>query len=353
MARKFCEHPTIAWMTDLQVCKDGIKSKALTFSANAAYEYYLSRSGVPFIAKSLLDKAAIELPCGKCAACLCNKREDWATRLCHESSCYGDDVCFLTLTYNDAHLPFTDEQPYLLNGLQNPRKTFDWSSGTPTLCLRDVQLFLKRLRRAIEPRKIRYYLVGEYGTQSRRPHYHMLIFGFKPSDLSFWKIIKGHPVYRSAFIESLWTRAAYNESLGFSTVEDVTPGVVRYCAQYVTKKMIVKSTPDNVMPEFYRQSVRNGGIGSSWLRRWYRSIVGITYVTYRNGRNILKAPIPRYYVHWLRINHPALYLIRRDMILSYLASNVPRRTISDFENSRKSVEKKFYETSCQLRERML
>ena len=353
MSRKLCEKPTVAWMTNLRLCKDGIQSKSITFSANEAYEYYLTRSGVPSIAKALCDKFAIELPCGKCAACLCNKREDWSTRLCHEASVYGEDVCFVTLTYNDQHLPHTDDQPYLVDGVKNPRKCFDWSTGTPTLCLRDVQLFLKRLRKALEPRKIRYYLVGEYGSKFSRPHYHLMIFGYKPTDLVLWKRINGHLVYRSSFLESFWTRASYKESLGFSTVTDVTPGVARYCAQYVTKKMIVKSTPPNVMPEFYRQSVRDGGIGSSWLRRWYRSVVGMTYVTYRNGRNILKAPIPRYYVRWLRNNHPDQYLIRRDKVQAYLSENVPRRTIRDVDDSRKSVQKIIYETSCQLRDRVL
>ena len=60
---------------------------------------------------------------------------------------------YITLTYNDDHLP--------ANGSLQPR---------------DLQLFWKRLRKARTP-GIRYYACGEYGDQTARPHYHAIIFG--------------------------------------------------------------------------------------------------------------------------------------------------------------------------------
>lgn len=44
---------------------------------------------------------------------------------------------------------------------------------------RDLQLFIKRLRKYISDNyneKVRFYAIGEYGTQSLRPHWHLLLF---------------------------------------------------------------------------------------------------------------------------------------------------------------------------------
>ena len=65
------------------------------------------------------------------------------------------DNAFVTLTYADDQLP-------------------DGNS----LCPEDVTKFLKRLRKRIDPVKIRYFLCGEYGEGSTsRPHYHLILFG--------------------------------------------------------------------------------------------------------------------------------------------------------------------------------
>ena len=70
----------------------------------------------------------------------------------HEAS------CFITLTYNDENLP-------------NP----------PVVSKREAQLFIKRLRKLLYPKLFRYYIVGEYGDKSNRPHYHALLFGVSPT----------------------------------------------------------------------------------------------------------------------------------------------------------------------------
>lgn len=58
-----------------------------------------------------------------------------------------EDNCFITLTYDDEHLPL---------GM--------------SLVPKDLQDFLKRFRSRIAPIKVRYYGVGEYGDQTQRPH---------------------------------------------------------------------------------------------------------------------------------------------------------------------------------------
>jgi hypothetical protein len=46
----------------------------------------------------------------------------------------------------------------------------------PYVCNRDLDLFLKRLRSYYPDEKLRYYAVSEYGPQSFRPHWHLLLF---------------------------------------------------------------------------------------------------------------------------------------------------------------------------------
>ena len=97
------------------------------------------------------------VPCGRCMACRINRTQEWAVRIMHELD-YWDTATFLTLTYDDAHM--TSD-----NGL----------------CKRDFQLFVKRLRKDLEPLKIKYYACGEYGELTKRPHYHAVLFGVSPS----------------------------------------------------------------------------------------------------------------------------------------------------------------------------
>jgi len=62
-------------------------------------------------------------------------------------------------------------------------------SGVPQLCKQDVVLFTKRLRkmqsqRFPDARGLRYYTVGEYGTQTHRPHYHSIMFNLQSDVLA-------------------------------------------------------------------------------------------------------------------------------------------------------------------------
>lgn len=96
------------------------------------------------------------VPCGKCNFCLMSRRADWTFRISQEAKLhyYSD---FLTFTYDDECLP-----------------------ADRSLKKEHVQLMMKRLRKAIYPQRVRYYLVGEYGTETQRPHYHVILFGLDP-----------------------------------------------------------------------------------------------------------------------------------------------------------------------------
>ena len=98
------------------------------------------------------------VPCGNCIGCRINRTSAWTLRLLAEQTQWKD-CAFVTLTYDDEHLPTNS-----------------------SLVKADVQKFFKRLRKALGDRKIKYYCCGEYGEKTDRPHYHAIIFGLSCSN---------------------------------------------------------------------------------------------------------------------------------------------------------------------------
>lgn len=324
-----CLHPEVAWQCGWKHCKsDGVLSPNMVFNATEAIQYFRGVYGDAYPA--FMSKAERSIPCGKCFACQIRKRRDLTTRLTHESQVFHDNCCFITLTYNDEHLPTTD-----CFKLGDVDKQFSEGSGSlpiNTLRVSDVQKFIKRLRRHLEycpskkhdgrdhvDGKIRYYCVGEYGGKFGRPHYHILVFGWTPSDMVFWKKHNGHDIFRSSQIEKLW-------KFGFSTVEPVVGGVARYCSRYVTKKFHKISDTQYLdecrVPEFILQSTRGGAMGSSWFDKNMSISMERGYCLLRSGDHYYKAPLPQYYYNRLRKKNLPLWLKLRDQRIAFVKSHV-------------------------------
>lgn len=133
-------------------------------------------------------KRYIFVPCQKCVECKQRRTREWAFRLWYEYEASDKKAEMITLTYNDENLPLDE-----------------WN--LPTLCKKDYQDFLKRLRKHFNNKKIRYFMCGEYGAKRFRPHFHFIIFGIKFDDKVYFKTDnKGFPVYRSATLEKLWKK---------------------------------------------------------------------------------------------------------------------------------------------------
>lgn len=338
-----CLKPTPAWQCGYKCAKDGVLSPYLTFSPREALSYFMrSASSVvrsrrlrklkhhfvdlfdrspdcnlELTAFDMMSAHEVSVPCGKCLACQIRKRKDMSVRLAHEVSLV-EDCCFITLTYDEAHVPMVDGN------------VIDFGkdkSGSQTLLPRDVQLFMKRIRHFLSwiPKKhviefdhldkpIRYFCCGEYGSKTKRPHYHILIFGWKPSDMTVWSKTGNRYNYRSAMVERCWKN-------GHVVVQDVGAGVAKYCAKYVTKKL-TRTAPlaDGVCSEFFLQSTRNGGIGSLWLDKFKETLLR-GFVTVRNGERVSKCSIPRYYIRRLRKLSIPLYLKIRDERIDFIKSH--------------------------------
>lgn len=203
---------------------------------------------------------AVQIPCGQCIGCRLQHSLDWAVRCMHEKSSH-EVSSFITLTYNDANLPVDGSLDY-----------------------RHFQLFMKRLRERSEF-KFKFYMCGEYGDRTNRPHYHALLFGCDFSDRTFYRRTKsGDRLDTSQLLEDVW-------QLGFCTVGDVTFESAAYVARYITKKVTGEKAADHYMgrtPEFTNMS---NGIGSAWIAAHGKQTFSHDNIII-NGR---KARVPRFY----------------------------------------------------------
>lgn len=191
------------------------------------------------------------LPCGSCLGCRQSRAREWAYRCQLESQQHGD-LCWATLTYDEAHVP-------------------------PTLSRRELQQYVKRLRLALRDadrdarrewwrdgqhgpwpqRRFRFFGCGEYGELRGRPHYHVMFFGLSQAD--------------EEMIVQAW------QERGMVRVDPLTPAAIAYVAGYVSKKVgyqeeeeerVDRSTGEvyRYQPPFIQMS-RKPGIGG-YVRQW-------------------------------------------------------------------------------------
>lgn len=224
--------------------------------------------------------------CGQCIPCRINKRREWVGRLSLEAGLYSDNA-FITLTYDDEHLP-------TLAGPQLPGDTH-----RPTLVPKHLQDFLKRFRKAVEPTKVRYYAVGEYGDDTERPHFHIALFNY-PSCLWGQTRPKKSCCVICDLVRDTWGMG--NVYLG--TLEDSS---MNYIAGYVLKKLTSKDDIrlNGRYPEFSRMSLRPG-IGADAMHDAASTVLEFNLVesqgdvpsALRHGSRIL--PLGRYLRRHLR-----------------------------------------------------
>lgn len=184
------------------------------------------------------------LPCGKCDHCLEKKAKEWSHRMVLESKVHSK-MAYLTLTFNDESI--------IKNG--------------PNLVKREMQLFLKKLRKALNGRKIRYFIVGEYGPRNLRKHYHVILYNVDGTDYhgNYERLKRKIPIIPG---DSDWHVIHYIwEKYGFSKIEKPKGGCFHYLSGYVAKisKRRDEIERAGLEPEFRMMSK---GLGSEFIRRF-------------------------------------------------------------------------------------
>lgn len=245
------------------------------------YSYFFDKKEVEF--RYNLDKdisKAISLPCGHCIGCRLDKSREWALRCMCELK-ENPLAIFVTLTYNDLKVPYTY--------FSDP----ETGEALPALTLRldDLQRFWKRLRKSLPDTKIRYFACGEYGKETFRPHYHAIIFGYRPDDLKLRERRDTGNYYVSESLARIWKN-------GNVIVTDVSFDTCAYVARYTAKKFMTLEDyffeSHNMEKPFLVMS-RRPGIGWSYMEH-NRKYFELDHV-YVNGYYPVDGSIP---VSWIR-----------------------------------------------------
>lgn len=233
-----------------------------------------------------LDGAVCYRPCGGCIGCRLDYSRSWQIRCQHESTMH-DENSFVTLTYNDENLP-----------------------KNQSLQKKDIVNFIKRLRKELYPKQIRFFGGGEYGNKLDRPHYHLLIFGHQFDDTEVFQGGKYHfkrnfrknndqnTIYTSKKLEKIWGK-------GFITIGEATFESAGYVARYSIKKITGKLAPFHyygIQPEYAFMS-RMPGIGKKWIEKYLSDVYPKDFLTI-NG---IKFQPPLYYDNYYKQVNPEGY----------------------------------------------
>lgn len=186
------------------------------------------------------------VPCGKCFQCLAKRRNDWSFRLYHQMQ-HSITACFITLTYGLHEKEGWGKDPPL---------SFN---GHHTLDKRDFQLFIKKLRNKNkeyikknyginykDQQPLKYYAVGEYGTNNHRPHYHLILFNLHPD-------LCGRSLHISR----------YTWQMGNVDIANCNLATINYTTSYIMQgTWTPQADDDDREPHF---SLMSKGLGNQYL----------------------------------------------------------------------------------------
>ena len=219
-----------------------------------------SRCITPFQVRDKITNQWMALPCGKCPNCMKRRTSGWSFRLIKEGES-SQTALFVTLTYDTKYVPLT-------------------KNGYMTLNKRDIQTYMKRLRKLSET-KLKYYVCGEYGSKRDRPHYHMIIFNADAEK-----------------VERAWSeyRAGHGYiPFGSIFIGEVNEASIGYTLKYMQKPgKIPKHQNDDRQKEF---SLMSKGLGKSYItnnmiKYHHNDLLNRMYVPIKGGKKIA---MPRYY----------------------------------------------------------
>ena len=224
------------------------------------------------------------VPCGRCMNCRINKQRFWIGRLLCEAAYYPESH-FVTLTYDEDYMP-KDEL------------------GRGILVPREFNLWVKRFRKLNGP--VRYFGVGEYGSQKWRPHFHAILYGRDSSTIE-------------AEVARSWR-------FGHTTAYPFTEFRARYVVGYTLKKMTTKGDDrlEGRPPEFARMS-RKPPLGAAFaasMLKAYHNPGGSAYLAAggelaRDCRfEGVRYPLGKYWIEKIReeLGAPKKKITRQDWI---------------------------------------
>lgn len=263
------------------------------------------------------EYAQFALPCGKCIECRLEYARQWAVRCVHEAKMHEENS-FITLTY-------------------------DSSLKDTKLNYKDFQDFAKKLRESIhrntrkgepeyEKNRISYFVTGEYGDRNKRPHWHAIIFNWRPADcLLKYVNERGDRVYSSKTLDKLWSN-------GITEVGSVTFESAGYVARYAAKKLVHGADQSHEYQPISKKSSHRA-IGRSWLEKYYKDAFGNGEIILFNPitKAVHKCGIPRYYEKWFKKHKPEEWLCYIDRLKLAKIALMDEKTRKEEEEHEKEV----------------
>ncbi len=250
---------------------------------------YYGPGGITFDRKQSFGNH-IKLPCGRCIGCKLEHAKEWALRCYHESLTTTEDgleSMFLTLTYATEHVP-PDHQ----------------------LSHEHFQKFLRKLRKK-KKQKIRFFMSGEYGEPTEknnyiaRPHYHAIIFGYRPADLQLVNIRNKNRNYISESFAEFWPHGTHE--IGYVSYQNAG-----YVARYTLKKQQSRECDPETGEVIYAQRCavpiyiqmsNRPGLGFDWYHRYKSDLYPHDFATTPDGK---ETAVPKYYRKLLERENPKL-----------------------------------------------
>lgn len=247
--------------------------------------------------------------------CKKEKAESWEARLSEELS-VSNNAWFLTLTYDDENIPIYE------------RHADGDSCFMPVALKRDIQLFNKRLRKKcdseikkshLEFKKIRYYVVSEYGPTTDRPHYHGIYYNI--------------PIQLIDSINDIWKK-------GFVKVDPVNQARIRYVTNYILDKDKWYGSENEEMKPFspFALMSTKPALGSGYIEQMKKRHIENRFDFYQS-RTGHKRKLPRYYRDRIFTEHE-----KKTLSNEKKEKAIEQQTKKDEENMKKGIKPLIYES---------
>lgn len=236
------------------------------------------------------DPLYYTVPCGHCKECVSRKRSSWAVRAYYEfQRVKKDGVClFVTFTYNDDNLPYMA----------------DPVTGElyPCFSKKHVQTFLHALRKRLkrmynDTYTIRYLWCSEFGGDTKRPHYHALLFISKKPNI-FWFRNQMRELWKYGFIYLGKNQGIVN---GYAAINYVTKYIAKdidFMAQFPKRKEMIASMGKEEFNELSRECfpfhLISKGFGSNIIDEVPFNLLLLGVVPMPSKKGMVNVPIPQY-----------------------------------------------------------
>lgn len=340
-----CYRPNIR-VANMEPVEHGLKSTTMGFINSLRKDF----PGYEYFEKLQAEQQTMgykyewqKVPCGECEGCQENYSKGWAVRCLKEAEKYKHNW-FITITYDDDHLPLEDGY------ITDPKTGVEYQYMDPTqghLEPDDLKKFIKDIRRYwqyhYDEEEIRFFACGEYGGQTKRPHYHAVLFNIhiRQEDLDIYKIqTDGTTLWNCKILDNIWGK-------GYVVLAEVNWDTCAYVARYVMKKQGgVKQRcqyfEEGMTPEFIRMS-RMPGIGLDYFESHLRDIYENDEIIIKGHRNkIGAARPPSYYDRKFDELYPEKMIEIKDRrkIIASIANEVKNAKSSLPEAERLKVEQR-------------